>query len=159
MTVAIGFYRGRHSGNPFSRLLAWWQRSDYSHCAVVWQVHEARAYVSEATIFGGVQTHWRKWDAAMWDVAEVNSADRDAVSAWWVRHSGSRYDWMGLLGFIVRRIKGVSAAFWCSEAVHASLGWPDAWRVDVADLAVTLRVIGCSLASAKSEIIKQENPL
>lgn len=144
-SVTIGLYRGRHARNPFGRLIAWWQRSDFSHCAVVWQRDQDAtpgvAYVSEATLLGGVRSHWRKWEPGLWELHEVE-ADRAAVSRWWTERQGRRYDAVGLLGFIFRRIKGARGAYWCSEAVAESLNLGDPWRWDVALLRVYLLLHG-----------------
>ena len=139
--LTIGLYRGRHARNPFGRLLAWWQRSDYSHCAIVWQRNGPVSWVSEATLLGGVRTHWREWEPELWELHDIE-ADREAVNRWWLEREGRRYDAVGLLGFIFRRIKGARGADWCSEAVTESLGFGDPWRWDVALLRVYLVMHG-----------------
>ena len=142
--VTLAFYRGRHSGRIGPWLLAWWQRCDWSHVAVLWQIDAERgmALVSEATLAHGVQTHWRPWAPWMWDLWELAGISDEPVRLWWRQQEGSAYDWRGLLGFIIRRIKGRSRAYWCSEAVAASIGLHDAWRYDVALMASVAKHIG-----------------
>ena len=139
MSVTVGFYRGRHSGHVFSWLLAWLDRTDYSHAAIVWQINGPAALVSESTL-PGVQTHWRAWRPELWDLVQV-PADAAAVRAWWEANDGRPYDALGLFGFIARRIKGLRGAYWCSEAVAASLGLRDPWRMSVASLRVVVDAI------------------
>ena len=148
MTVRVALYRGRFSGNGFSRFLAWWARCDWSHAAVLWGLGQPdsdgnlRARLSEATWHHGVVTRWREWVPGMWDVWEIDE-DALACATWWARHDGDEYDWRALFGFVWRRVKGLAHAAICSEAVVASATrLPDPWRWDVALLACYLRTHG-----------------
>lgn len=140
MSVTVGFYKGRHSGHLFSWLLAWLDRTIYSHAVIVWAVlDDGAAYVSEATI-AGVRTHTRVWKPELWELVEVKAEAID-VHRWWLSNEGRPYDAIGLLGFIARRIKGLRGAYWCSEAVAASLGLRDPWRFTVAMLRVVVDLL------------------
>lgn len=150
-TITIACYRGRHYGAWPSRLLAWWMRSPYSHCAIVWLIEGDRALVSEATLKHGTVTHWRDWKPWQWDCWYV-PADQTAVRSWWAAHEGDPYDWVGLLGFMWRRIKGISTAQWCSEACMASVGVPDPWRWDVAHAAALARWRGTHVPRPQMQI-------
>ena len=138
MSITIGLYRGRHSRRWSSRVLAWWQRCDYSHCAVVWHVIGDTALVSESTAIGGVQTGWRDWEPELWE-RWVLDVDSTPVQSWWQAHAGQRYDVRALLGFVFRRIKGGARMWLCSEGVMGSIGMPDPWRWDVALVSCYLR--------------------
>jgi len=144
MAVTIGFYRGRHVGKFWPWLLAWWMRSEYNHCAIVWEVHEGTAVVSEARFWTGVRTGPREWRQGDWDCWVID-VDADRVRAWWDQHAGQKYDLAGIFGFIFRRIKGGLRAWWCSEAVMASIGMPDPWRWDVGLVHAYVRAHGRQL--------------
>jgi hypothetical protein len=140
-TVTVAAYRGRHSGRIGPRLLAWWQRCDWSHLLIVWAINGDKALVSEATLWHGVHTSWRYWSPIAHDCWDV-PADSEQVWTWWEDREGWRYDLLGLAGFVFRRIKGSLRAMWCSEAVMESLGYPDGWRFDVAVSVSVMRKHG-----------------
>ena len=137
-TITVAAYRGRHSGRLTSRALAWWQRCDWSHLMIVWEIDGDKALISEATLWHGVRTTWRYWSPSMHDCWDM-PADRAAVWAWWQEREGWRYDLWGLAGFIFRRIKGAWNAAWCSEAVMDSQRYPDGWRYDVGTAVSVIR--------------------
>lgn len=144
--VTVGLYRGRHSHRWGARFLAWWQRCDYSHCAVVWNAIDDQMHVSDATLLRGVNSRWQPFEPALWELWDIE-CDRGALIEWVRRNEGQRYDWLGLLGFVWRRIKGASAAWWCSEMIaDAVLGLDDPWRWDVAHIACYLRKHGVARA-------------
>lgn len=141
MSIKVALYRGRQSGRLGPRLLAWWQRCDYSHCAIVWSIDPAAGgmHISDASLRLGVRSRWVRWEPALWDLWEIDG-DRAECAAWVLQHEGQGYDWLGLAGFLWRRIKGISMAWWCSELVMAAaVRMPDPWRWDVAHLACYLR--------------------
>lgn len=153
MPVTIALYRGRQSKRWASRLLAWWQRCDYSHVAIAWQWDQplyappTAMHVSDATLtHGGVRSRWVRWEPKLWELWEIDG-DRGVAERWVREHEGARYDWIGLAGFLWRRVKGGSRAWWCSEMVMAILGMPDPWRWDVAHVACYLRRHGRRLAT------------
>lgn len=154
--VVIAAYRGRATRNPISRFLAWAQRSDYSHCAFVWDMREGEMLLSEATILGGVRTHWRETDTSLWVLYPlVHDAD-EARKRIQERH-GWGYDVAGLSGFLWRRIKGGARRLWCSELVADVLGWPDPWRFDVPDVVNAARIAG-AVATPWNDVLRQQAP-
>lgn len=157
MTVA--FYKGRERWA--SRFLAWWARSDYSHCEVILSRDGDRFECASSSLMdGGVRVKWIELRPEHWTLVDmpvnldaVDAAiprrgltDREAaaafVRAWFDAHAGEGYDLLGLLGFVVRRIKGWRRMWWCSEACAAALGFPDPWRFDVAAFLAVARTIG-----------------
>jgi len=159
MHVTAAFYRGKERAS--SRFLAWWARSDYSHCELILSRRgDLFECASSSMMDGGVRVKWIKLNPAHWELLDV-PADPDKVRAWataweideraaalgmvraWFdEHEGERYDLPGLLGFVVRRIKGWLRAWWCSEACTDALGWVDSWRFDVASFLALARTLG-----------------
>ncbi|HSW19000.1 MAG TPA: hypothetical protein VLJ86_17405 [Ramlibacter sp.] len=157
--IVVAFYKGRNRWS--SRFLAWWMRSDYSHCEVVLS-RDGDLYECGSSSFldGGVRIKRIKLDPAHWTLYEVpidiervraiiqrnDLTDGQAAAAfaraWFDSHAGEGYDVPGLLGFVFRRIKGWARAWWCSEACTAALAWADPWRFDVGTFLAVARTNG-----------------
>lgn len=138
--LVVAFYRGRQYLKSWP--LAWWQRSDFSHCVVVLRQVGDVYEVAESTLFGGVHTSVHALPEQDWEIYRV-PGDHDMAVFWLAQHMGDRYGLLGLLGFLFRRIKGPANQWWCSKAVAAMLGFADPWRYDVATLRDVCRRIGC----------------
>lgn len=112
----------------FARVIHAWDACDVSHCevATAW-VDELYACASASMLDGGVRAKALALTPDKWRVYEV-PGDPDHVHAWMDAHKGDRYDVLGLLGFVVRPIKGWLRAWFCSEACAAMLGLPEPWR-------------------------------
>lgn len=141
--MLVAFYRGRrHAG---SWLLAWWMRSDYSHVELVLRpvlgAQPQRYTCASAKLLEGVRVADIELPAADWEIVEVPGTV-DRAYDWLIQHVGEGYDWLGLAGFVVRRVKGWLRLWWCSEAVAAMLGIPDPWRWDVATLRAHCLAVG-----------------
>lgn len=146
--VVLAFYKGRQAGPFTSWLVAWWCRTDYSHCELLldrwaWYRYECG---SSVLTDGGVRVKVRDLDPLQWDCYLIDDIGVDYARAWFGAHKSERYDLLGWLGFIFRRIKGLGNGWWCSEACAAALGIPDPWRWDVALLAALARRIGRPVA-------------
>ena len=133
----IAFYKGRK--RLFNRLTAWWLRGDYSHCELILGTNANGQSIcaSSSMMDGGVRVKHMRLDAAHWDIVPVAG---DPAQAWaWLReHEGEGYDYLGLLGFIVRALGHDKSRWVCSEAVAAMLGFPDPWRFDPCSLHAAL---------------------
>ncbi len=130
MLVAIRFGDDR----LLSRIIAWWQRNDASHCEVVIEtIGDAYRCASSSWVDGGVRIMVNSLPASKWRLYEIDR-DIELARAWLVEHKGCGYDYLGLFGFVIRPLKGWSGRWFCSEAVAAMLGLPDPWRFNVADI-------------------------
>lgn len=142
MTTILGFYRGRQSKSLGSRFLAWWQRHDCSHVVVVKALGTFDMRVADATLLHGVRANrWTKFDPSLW-VFYLVPADASMVHGWFAANDGAKYDLFGLLGFVLKRIRGSPRAWWCTEAVAQAAAYPDPWRWDVAFMDVHARLVG-----------------
>lgn len=157
--VTVAFYKGRERLS--SRFLAWWMRSTYSHCELILgRDGEVFECASASFLDGGVRIKRMRLNPEHWELVDVpidpdivrsavarSDIDDAAAAVAWARawfdaHDGEGYDLLGLLGFVLRRIKGSRRLWWCSEACAAALGWVDPWRFDVAAFLAVARTIG-----------------
>jgi hypothetical protein len=122
--MKIALYKGRK--RLFNRLISFWMDGPYSHVELVFSDGMS---ASSSNLEGGVRFKYIEFDPALWDFVSI-SGDEEYARAWFTEHEGSAYDYMGLLGFVVRPVKGVIGNFFCSEAVLASLKYKDPWRFD-----------------------------
>jgi hypothetical protein len=53
------------------------------------------------------------------------------LEKWAKENNGAPYDILGLLGFVIRRVKGWRNAWFCSEVAANGLGLPAPWRYDL----------------------------
>ena len=125
----------------FARLVTLVQGSDTAHCeaARAWtgDVHEC---VSSSWLDGGVRGKTIEMPAGKWRIYEVDAAIDPLV--YLSQHDGDGYDWLGLVGFVIRRIRGFGSRRFCSEAVAEILGLRDPWRFDPATLEAVVAGIG-----------------
>lgn len=127
-----------------SRFVAWWQNSDVSHCELVLSDEIEGTYLCGSSSFldGGVRTKYINLPSSKWRIYEVEPEKGVTPGAWFSEHRGEIYDWFGLFGFVIRRIKGWAKAWWCSEACADALGWPESWRYSVVDFENACRLVG-----------------
>ena len=104
----------------FARLVTLVQGSDTAHCeaARAWtgDVHEC---VSSSWLDGGVRGKTIEMPAGKWRIYEVDAAIDPLV--YLSQHDGDGYDWLGLLGFVIR----TSAASAAGDS--AARRWPRSW--------------------------------
>lgn len=118
-----------------SRILAWWQHSDVSHCEVVAERSgETGLCLSASWLDGGVRSKWIELAPEKWRIYELDD-DPSFARAWASTHEEDGYDYLGLLGFVFRWARlGRKSRWFCSEACGAMLRVLDPWRYDVATL-------------------------
>jgi len=147
--MAVLLYRGK---SWLSRLIQWRTWSPYSHAA--W-LTRGDARVCEAWWPDGVRivpglsrghTPGTVIDVYQADF-ERDPAKADAVTAFYERHEGERYDLWGILGFAVRRRCDKPGWWFCSEilqAACASIGEPlvnaEPWRTSPGLLGTSTRM-------------------
>lgn len=131
--MKIAFYKGRT--RLFNRLVSWYDKSPYSHCELVLDTATGLCG-SSSFMDGGVRTKVIDLDSGHWDVVDIGGSEQalEAAHLWFATHNGQGYDVLGLLGFLWRRQTGQQSKWFCSEAVAAALGMPEAWRLDPATL-------------------------
>lgn len=130
-----------------ARLVAWWQRSDVSHCEVivrsVGDVHEC---LSASWVDRGVRIKRMPLPADKWRVYEIVPGNSVTPAQWWVQHAGARYDWLALFGLVLRpTTKGREHRWYCEEVAADLAGFDEPWRYDVAGFEMYCRRQGVRL--------------
>lgn len=116
----IALYKGR---SWFSRIIRWFTWSQYSHAA--WICRDGT--ILEAVAGRGVIRSSSLSDAhtplTEVDVFKLNITEEQAqaVEAFMTRQLGKRYDWLGILGLVLRRRTENQGAWFCSELVTNAL--------------------------------------
>lgn len=128
--MKFAFYKG--NATLLDKGIAWWMRGKYSHVEAILEESADGTYTIASSVPGtGVRVApGQKLPAADWDIVE-GPGDTAAARAWFEARVGAPYDYIGLLGFVVRPATGDSRGkWWCSEACLESIGFPEAWRFD-----------------------------
>lgn len=125
--MKVAFYKGRNK--PFNWFVSWWDNGPYSHCEILGEHFGGNTYMcySSSAFDGGVRKKVIDIKPEKWDVIEID-ASFDFALAWFNKHEGAKYDYLGLVGYLVRLIEGGKNRFVCSEALCEMLGFKDAWR-------------------------------
>lgn len=80
---------------------------------------------------GGVRRKYIHYTESSWDVVtlpkELNAEDLYNKIK---KMQGMPYDFMGLVGFIIRKVPEEKHKVFCSEFVLTVLGFKEAWRFD-----------------------------
>ena len=128
--MKIAFYKGRK--HLFNILVSWWTRGPYSHTELVRETEPGSGVyhcLSSSFMDGGVRMKRMKLDPEHWDLIDVDG-DWDSAVDWFQARIRCKYDVLGLVGFVFRRVPDVRDRYFCSEAVAAALGYPESWRLD-----------------------------
>ena len=109
-----------------------WTRSNYSHVELM--LHESAVMngkwlcASSSARDGGVRLKYINLNSGHWDIYDLPNFDRDAYNnakAWFYEKGGAKYDWFGLLWFVLP-VKAFNnpKRYFCSEAIASALGLP-----------------------------------
>jgi hypothetical protein len=131
----LAFYKA--PGTLFDKAIRFVTRSPYSHVEVAIALQADGQWLcgTSSVRDGGVRLKVMALPADRWDLCFVGG-DASAVRAWFEAHAGERYDWLGVLRFVLPFVGQSSRRWFCSEACLAVLGLPESWRFSPADSAV-----------------------
>ena len=113
--MKLAFYKA--PGTLFDKLIRLATRSAYSHCEIV---IDGMCYSSSARD-GGVRRAAINVDSGHWDVIDI-PGDPAPVLAWFSRHDGAGYDWLGLARCVIPFFPHAASRWFCSEACGSALG-------------------------------------
>lgn len=133
--MRFAFYKG--NSRLFNKLVRWKTEGIYSHCEA--QFGE-NSFASSSFMDKGVRFKNIILNPEHWDVIEVPGIDEQKVHNWFMEHLGQPYDVRGLINFIIP--VGNSKGWFCGEALAASLGINEPWRLDPNSLARVLEFAG-----------------
>jgi hypothetical protein len=107
-------------------VINFWTGSDYSHCELVFgqpNMHGSSLCASSSARDGGVRFKWINLKDGKWDVYDLPGFDEKTAKAWFYDRQGLKYDYLGLLWFVLPIRKFNNPRRWfCSEAIGAALG-------------------------------------
>lgn len=131
------FYKGTRPGlaGIYSRAVRGWEGGRYSHCELVFSDGIS---ASASFVDGGVRFKDIGYDPANWEYVTLPAELERFAREWFVAHEGEAYDVLGNVHFIIGFVPQARRKKFCSEAVAASLGVPDAWRFGPNALAALL---------------------
>ncbi len=137
--MKIAFYKGK--GTLVDRMIRWWQRGLYSHVEAVLATNENGTFECASSVRGtGVRIATIALPPDEWDVIDM-PADIDAVRTWFAAHASMGYDYLGILGFVVRPLGGEPRHYFCSEAIATAVGLEEPFRFDPNALADFVKAV------------------
>lgn len=109
----------------FARLVTLVRGGDSAHCEVshLWR-GDFHTCTSASFMDGGVRQKQIPLTADKWRIYELDFVNDKSVVAWFEKHHGKKYDLIGLLGFLWRRVEGSVRRFFCSEVAADIIGLP-----------------------------------
>jgi hypothetical protein len=128
--MKFAFYKA--PGSIFDKLIRWWMRGPYAHVEAILEDNGDGSYTIASSVPGtGVRIATNQTlPERDWDIVD-GPGDVAAARAWFEAHNGAAYDYIGLLGFVIRPVVGyVRKKFCCSRACLLSIGFPGSWRFD-----------------------------
>ena len=110
----------------FSIACKWWLNGPYTHTELIFS--DGVSGTSRESE-GGVVLRTIDYPPEDWDLIEIDG-DEEYARKWYENHVGSKFDRLGLLGFVWRRKDGQQTRWFCSESVAEALQFPEAFRLD-----------------------------
>lgn len=119
----------------FARVVTWLRGGDSAHCEVshIWR-KEWHNCTSASFMDGGVRQKQIQLTADKWRIYEIPGISVADVDEWFRDNHDKKYDVVGLIGFVWRRIEGSSKRLFCSEAVADIMGLPTPHLYDLRTL-------------------------
>lgn len=126
--MKLASFKGTRPGiaGLFSIGCRWWLGGPYTHTELVFSDGWAG---TSRSVEGGVVLHKITYPDDEWDLIEIDG-DESLARAWFALHAGAKFDYLGLAGFVLSRGTHEGQRWFCSEAVAASLGFPEPFRFD-----------------------------
>jgi hypothetical protein len=114
--MQVLFYIGK--GKLFDRLIRWWTNSRYSHCEIVinGMAFSADAWTNQVRAVSASSFNPQNWE---WVTVD---GDKEASLTFVTGQLGKRYDWLGILGFLLPGRINDPKRWYCSEICAAALG-------------------------------------
>ena len=126
------FYKGKES--IWDKLICFITRSPYSHVEIS-DIHDDFGYHmcwSSDAWDGDVRLKRIWYNPDKWDIVEISP---ERTLDWFDQHKGKKYDFIGLLGTVLKVSWFNSNSKWfCSEIIAEFLNYPDSWKYTPASL-------------------------
>ena len=128
----LACYKGPATGLfniTFHKVVCWWTRSKYSHCELV---INGTAY-SSSSRDKGVRKKEIDFSSGKWDLYPVE-LDEVFVLNFYERAKDDKYDYKGLLWFVIGYIPQKANRWFCSEWCGFAMKIPFAHKLSIQDL-------------------------
>lgn len=132
----IAFYRGPprndwlHTVSHYGIRL--WTWSKWSHAELV---IDGVCY-SSSSRDGGIRAKHIDLTSGRWNVVDIELTDEQTAKAlaWFMVNDGDKYDWAGIIRFVIPFIPQGERRWFCFEAIGESLGFAGAHKLTANDL-------------------------
>ena len=124
MTAILALYKGPDRSNmTLQKVLVHvgiciWTFSRHSHGELC---IDGVCYSSSA-MDKGVRSKAIDIHSGRWDLYPLPGVDKAAALAWFEKHKGRRYDWPGIVSWVIRLVRHHPDRFVCFETIGAMLG-------------------------------------
>lgn len=138
--MKVAFYKGTDHESRASRfidnVIRWWTNGPYSHCELIIEEKEGHPLTlcASSKEGEGVRFKWLDLNPIDWDILEIYT-DETIVIKWFYDHSGEKYNYMGILDFVIPLKTIWEKRRWvCSEACAEALGFSNTSKISPNDL-------------------------
>jgi hypothetical protein len=134
--IKIALYHAYRS--PYAKwddkIIAWWTFGPYSHAELVLETDGQLMQCSSSPRDGNVRCKQHRIDHKAWDYIPIQVTDEQykRIIDFYKSIEGDRYDWFGILGFILPT-KDRQDLWFCSETVSNALkinGFEKFWKIE-----------------------------
>jgi len=115
--VKVAFYKSNQPKADYQdKLIAWWTGGIYSHTELIIDGYMYSTSPRDKT----VRKKEHIYNEDIWDYVEVGNVDVDKILTFFEMTKNQKYDWLGILGFIIP-FKDRTDKWFCSEWVSNAL--------------------------------------
>lgn len=114
----LAFYK--YNGDLSDKLIRWWTKGSYSHTELV--TDDFKYMYSSSGLDNGVRKKEHYYDTKKWDYIKVD-VSLDLVIKVFNLTKDSKYDWLGILGFVLPfqdRANKWFCSEWCANILKCS---------------------------------------
>jgi len=119
--ISVAFFKGSSPrADIWDKIICWWTHGPYSHVTYVHENEEGELVECTASPEDGcVRCKPFNPNPEDWDILDFEISDRNYQHAidFYKEISGDKYDWMGILGFVIPFIRDRAHDWFCSETV------------------------------------------
>jgi len=115
--IKVAFYTG--PGRLIDKLIRWWTNSEYSHCEILFSNGE----MFSADAWSNSTRFTSQFNPDHWEFIELRAKESVEASlySWCLDRAGKKYDWLGVIGFVLPQISQNKKRWFCSEICGAGL--------------------------------------
>jgi len=126
--IQVAFYKVNQSKITWiDKLIAWWTKGNYSHVELIIDGY----MYSSSPVDNGVRKKKHIVNINKWEYININ-ANTDNILEFFNQTKNNKYDWLGILGFILP-FKDRTNKWFCSEWVSNALkisGYKNLWKLE-----------------------------